>query len=58
MKKLIVALAVTAAALTACSKASTEEARFGVEYIDGTRCIIYAPYDGSGDGIQMECDFR
>ncbi|QDK03145.1 hypothetical protein SEA_SYDNAT_63 [Mycobacterium phage SydNat] len=64
MKKIITTAVIAAAAaigmsaLTGCSKASTSEDRFSVEYIDGAKCIIYAPYNDSGNGIQMECDFR
>ncbi|ALA06792.1 hypothetical protein SEA_PETTERN_68 [Mycobacterium phage PetterN] len=56
--KWFVALGALAVVLTGCSKASTSEDRFSVEYIDGAKCIIYAPYNDSGNGIQMECDFR
>ncbi|AVR77014.1 hypothetical protein SEA_JABIRU_64 [Mycobacterium phage Jabiru] len=56
--KWFVALGALAVVLTGCSKASASEDRFSVEYIDGAKCIIYAPYNGSGNGIQMECDFR
>lgn len=60
MKKLVVALAATAVVLTGCTSAAVEsgEDRFAVKYIDGEKCIVWSPYDGSGDGSQMECDFR
>lgn len=61
MKKLIAGLAVAFAAfgLAGCSSAATSatEDRFKVVYVEGTRCIVWSPYDGSGDGSQMECDF-
>lgn len=61
MKKLaIAALALGALALSGCSnRAETlTPDRFAVQEVDGTKCIVFVPYDGSGNGIQMECDFR
>lgn len=58
----IIALLVGAAVLlgAACGNASTQSGteRFKVVTVDGVRCITWLPYDGSGDGGQMECDFR
>ncbi|AHG23847.1 hypothetical protein CH25_gp39 [Mycobacterium phage EagleEye] len=62
MKKVVAALLLAGAAvgLSACSSAAVESGtdRFSVKVIDGTRCIVWSPYNGSGDGSQMECDFR
>lgn len=62
MKKLVAILVIVFAVLglSGCSSAATSatEDRFKVVYIEGTRCIVWSPYDGSGEGSQMECDFR
>ncbi|QDH93013.1 hypothetical protein SEA_STEPHIG9_67 [Mycobacterium phage Stephig9] len=60
MTKLVVALAVIAAALTACSSAedATGDETVTVKTVDGTRCIFWKPSDSTVRGSQMECDFR
>ena len=54
------ALAALAAFLTGCSSAALDSGpdRFSVKDIEGTKCIVRSPYDETGDGSQMECDFR
>lgn len=46
--------------LTGCGNAAVESGpeRFSVKHIDGVKCILWSPYNGSGSGAQMECDFR
>lgn len=59
MKRLVAAL-VAAFALAGCTNAAADNDpdRFVVRTIDETKCILWSPYDGTGNGSQMECDFR
>lgn len=65
MKKLVAALALTAAVLTGCSSASDrskDPASWSTKTIqDGNRhawCVLWVPSGTEPAGSQMECDFR
>lgn len=58
----VIGMAMLAAAfgLAGCGSAALDSGpeRFSVKDIDGTKCIVWSPYDGSGSGAQMQCDFK
>lgn len=60
MRKRAIATLVAAAAilLTGCANAASTDGRGFTEHqFDKAYCIVYQPYNGSGEGVQMECSF-
>lgn len=43
--------------LSGCGSAAVDSGpdRFAVKHIERFTCVVWSPYDGSGNGSQMEC---
>ena len=54
-RQVVVVAAVAGAVLTGCGTAKPTEDRFTTKQVGGATCIVFQPYDGSGNGINMQC---